>query len=511
MIDVREAMRRAARWNADRVAVVSGDRQLTFREAWARGLRLANGLNAMGLKAGDRIAVLEDNGVEAADFFLGAVAGNFVRVPLYRRNSPEAHAHMVRHTGCRAIVVSAEYERELENIQERAPELAHVFVRRGDYEQWLFAQSDADPDPPVHLDDFHVIRHSGGTTGQPKGMAFSHRAWMHTERDWILRLPAFEIGDACTHVGPISHGSGYLFVPTWIAGGYSILETRFEARRVLDLLDEHGGYAFAVPTMLSDILALKDDKQRRFEKLKAVVVSGAPIRENTAREANALFGAKLYQLYGQTEAVPAAVMTPREWFEAGGGEAIRSVGRIMPFAKVEVRDEENRPLKEGEIGEIAIQTDGQMVKIWNEPEMTAQRVVDGWVLTGDIGRIDENGFLYLVDRKDDMIISGGFNIWPAELEIAIASYPEVREVVVVAAPHAHWGETPVAIVVLNPDAALTEQQVIDVCVTRLGGYKKPTKVILQREPLPRTPVGKISRKQIREPFWSSADGRLGGA
>ncbi|MGE3865941.1 MAG: class I adenylate-forming enzyme family protein, partial [Hyphomonadaceae bacterium] len=194
-----------------------------------------------------------------------------------------------------------------------------------------------------------------------------------------------------------------------------------------------------------------------------------------------------------------------------GGEAIRSVGRIMPFAKVEVRDEENRPLKEGEIGEIAIQTDGQMVKIWNEPEMTAQRVVDGWVLTGDIGRIDENGFLYLVDRKDDMIISGGFNIWPAELEIAIASYPEVREVVVVAAPHAHWGETPVAIVVLNPDAALTEQQVIDVCVTRLGGYKKPTKVILQREPLPRTPVGKISRKQIREPFWSSADGRLGGA
>ncbi|MGZ3264330.1 MAG: class I adenylate-forming enzyme family protein, partial [Croceibacterium sp.] len=205
-------------------------------------------------------------------------------------------------------------------------------------------------------------------------------------------------------------------------------------------------------------------------------------------------------------------MTAREWFgDVPGSNPMRSVGRIMPFARVEIRDENNQPLLCGEQGEIAIQVDGQMDGIWGEPEMTAQRLVDGWVLSGDVGYIDANNYLYLVDRKDDMIISGGFNIWPAELEIAIASHPGVREVAVVAAPHERWGETPVAVVVVHEGHELTESEVIDLCVVKLGGYKKPSKVYLQREPLPRTPVGKIPRKQIRESFWQAADDRIGGA
>jgi acyl-CoA synthetase (AMP-forming)/AMP-acid ligase II len=160
---------------------------------------------------------------------------------------------------------------------------------------------------------------------------------------------------------------------------------------------------------------------------------------------------------------------------------------------------------------VALQVDGQMQGIWGEPEMTAERLVDGWILTGDIGRLDRNGYLYLVDRKDDLIISGGYNIWPAELEIAIASISGIREVVVVAAPHERWGETPIAIVVLNPGAALTETEIIQRCVDRLGGYKKPSKVIFQTEPLQRTPIGKIPRKQIRETFWVGAASRVGGS
>jgi acyl-CoA synthetase (AMP-forming)/AMP-acid ligase II len=190
---------------------------------------------------------------------------------------------------------------------------------------------------------------------------------------------------------------------------------------------------------------------------------------------------------------------------------MRSVGRVMPFARVEIRDEENRSLPTGETGEIAIQVDGQMEKIWNEPEMTAKRLVDGWVLSGDIGYIDANGYLYLVDRKDDMIISGGFNIWPAELEIVIASHPDVREVAVVAAPHPRWGETPVAIVVAHDGREIGEADIVELCVAKLGGYKKPGRVVVQHEPLPRTPVGKIPRKQLRERFWSEADQRIGGA
>jgi acyl-CoA synthetase (AMP-forming)/AMP-acid ligase II len=511
LLDVREALRRAAVWNADRVAIISGDRQFTFTQAWERGLRLANALLSLGLKPGDRVAVLEDNCIEASDFFLGTAAANLVRVPLYKRNSAEAHAHMIAGTGCRAIVVAKEYEAELAGISDTAPELEHIVVRGDDYEDWLSRHSSNDPNPPVTPEDFYVIRHSGGTTGRSKGMAFSHKAWMHTERDWTYRLPPMEVGDACLHVAPISHGSGYLFVPTWISGGYNILEPRFDPGRVLCLIAEHGGFFFAVPTMLNDIVSCGDGRHD-FGRLKAIVIAGAPIRPQTALAARAMFGDKLHQFYGQTEAVPATWMTPREWFgETPGSQALLAVGRVMPFVRLEIRDPENRPLPLGEVGEVALQTDGQVEKIWNEPELTAKRLVDGWVLTGDIGRLDRNGYLYLVDRKDDLIISGGFNIWPAELEIVITSLPGVREAVVVSAPHERWGETPVAIVVVNEAAPLSEDDVMQACGERLGGYKKPSKVILQHDPLPRTPVGKISRKNIREAFWEGKSSRIHGS
>jgi len=512
MITVRDALRRSARWNAGRPAVICGARTLTFAEAWDRGVRMANGLLEMGLKPGDRVAVLEDNCVEAADFFLGAAIANLVRVPLYKRNAPEAHAHMIGHTGCRAVVVSEDYAHEVRGLEHIAPDLERIVVRGADYESWLAAQRNADPDVPVSLDDYYVIRHSGGTTGRSKGMAFTHNAWMNTERDWTYRLPPIEVGDCCTHVAPISHGSGYLFVPVWISGGCNILEPKFEAIRLLELLEKHGGYAFAVPTMLSDIVALKEERPRNFDGLKAIAIAGAPIRPQTALAARAIFGDRLHQFFGQTEAVPATWMTPGEWFsETAGSQPLLSVGRVMPFCSLEIRDENNQAVPDGEEGEVALRVDGQMQCIWNEPEMTAMRLVDGWVLTGDIGRIDANGYLYLVDRKDDMIISGGFNIWPAELEIAIASLPEVREVAVVAAPHDRWGETPVAIVVPHEGQTLTEAQVIDVCVERLGGYKKPSRVVFRADLLPRTPVGKIPRKDLRQLFWTEGEPRIGGA
>ena len=511
MIDVREALRRAAGWHRDRVAVVSGDRQLTFGEAWERGLRLANALIGLGLRPGDRVAVLEDNSIEAADFFLATAAANLVRVPLYKRSALSAHAHMIGSTGCRALVVSAGLAAEVEGIRARVPCLEHVILRDAGYESWLKRFPVEDPDPPVALDDLYVIRHSGGTTGLPKGMAFSHRAWMNTERDWTYRLPPIELGDACVHVAPISHGSGYLFVPIWMSGGYNVLEPKFEAARVLDVLAGHGGYFFAVPTIVSDLVAVRDGKSRSFEDLKAIVVSGAPIRPQTALAARALFGDRLHQLYGQTEATPVVWMTPGEWFgSVEGSEPLLAVGRVMPFARVEIRDERNRPLGPGETGEVAIQNDGQIERIWNEPALTAQRLVDGWILTGDVGRLDANGYLYLVDRKDDMIISGGLNIWPAELEIAIAADPAVREVAVVSAPHPRWGETPVAIVVPHDGAVLSEDRVIALCVAQLGTYKKPSRVEIRMEPLPRTPVGKIQRKLLREPFWEGVAERVGG-
>lgn len=507
MINVRDAMRRAANWNRNRLAIVSGESNLTFGQAWERGVRLANGLTAMGVKPQDRVAVLEDNCVEASDFFLAAAIGNFVRVPLYKRNSPEAHAHMIGHTGCSAVVVSEEYAHEVEHARATLRDLKCI-VRDGSYESWLAKQSAVDPDVEIALDDKYVIRHSGGTTGLPKGMAFSHRQWMNMERDWILRLPPIETGDACVHVAPISHGSGYLFIPAWMSGAYNVLEPKFDAPKVLKLLSRHGGYFFTVPTMISDLISAHDGSPLSFDKMKAIVIGGSPIMPATTHAARKVFGHCLHQMYGETEATPAAWMTPNEWFaEVEGSEPLRAAGKVEPFVRLEIRDENNKPLPVGEVGVVTIQNDGQVTEIWNEPELTKQRLVDGWLITGDVGRLDENGYLYLVDRKDDMIISGGFNIWPAELEVAISTLPQVREVAVVRGPHERWGETPIAIVVLNDGATLREQDVIDVCKEKLGPLKRPTKVVFRNESLPRTPVGKVQRKALREAFWT--DGKAG--
>lgn len=512
MINVRDAMRQAAHWQRDRLAIVCADRQLTFGQAWERGLRFANALIALGLQPHDRVAVLEENGLEAADFLLAAAIGNFVRVPLYKKNAPEAHAHMLRNTGCRILVVDARHLHEVEGVKESVATLEHIVVRGDDYERWLASWPAHDPNPQIALDDYHVIRHSGGTTGIPKGMGFTHRAWMNMERDWTYRLPTLEVGDACIHVAPISHGSGFLFVPMWIAGGYNVLEPSFNAPRALDLLAEHGGYMFAVPTLISDLVAKGDGRERSFKKLKAIVIGGSPMLPLTAQRAHELFGDTLHQMYGQTEATPVVWMTSKEWFgEVEGSQPLMAAGKVMPFARIEIRDEDNRPLPEGEVGELALQCDGQISEIWNDPELTRKRIVDGWLLTGDIGRIDSKGYLYLSDRKDDLIITGGFNVWPAELELVIGELPEVREVIVVRAPHERFGETPAAVVVLHAGATLTEEQVVQVCERRLGKLKRPSIVQFRDEPLPRTPVGKIRRNEVRNGFWAGSGMTMRGS
>ena len=512
MINVRDAMRQAAQWHGNRIAVVCGDRELTFKKAWDRGLRFANALLKLGLEPQDRVAVLEENGLEAADFLVATAIGNYVRVPLYKKNAPEAHAHMIRNTGCRALVVDAKHLHEVAGVKEAVPTLEHIIVRDENYESWLADQDNRDPNPEIRLDDYYVIRHSGGTTGLPKGMGFTHRAWMNMERDWTYRLPTLEEGDACIHVAPISHGSGFLFLPVWIAGGYHILESKFDPTRTLDLLSRHGGYMFAVPTLISDVVAEADKLRRPYDKVKAIVIGGSPMLPQTAVKAHEIFGDTLHQMYGQTEATPVVWMTSKEWFRTiEGSEPLIAAGKVMPFARIEIRDDDNRPLPPGAVGELALQTDGQISEIWNSPELTKQRIVDGWIITGDIGRIDDNGYLYLSDRKDDLIITGGFNVWPAELELVIGDLPQVREVVVVRAPHERFGETPAAVIVLHAGSILQESDVIDACEKRLGKLKRPSVVVFRDQPLPRTPVGKIRRNEIRDEFWKGTGATMRGS
>ncbi|RYH33488.1 MAG: AMP-dependent synthetase, partial [Alcaligenaceae bacterium] len=341
----------------------------------------------------------------------------------------------------------------------------------------------------------------------------THRAWMSATRDWFYMLPPVNLGDTCLHVGPISHGSGYLFLPIWLAGGCNVLEAKFDSETFLATLESRKiAYFFAVPTMIADIVTRVGGKRQELPHLKTVLISGAPISEKTALAGYEVFGDTMYQLYGQTEAVPVVMMGPGEWFgKMEGSDPLRAAGRILPFAELEIRDDSNQPVAVGESGEIAIRCEGQMTGLWNDDELTSTRLRDGWVLTGDIGRLDSHGFLYVIDRVDDMIVSGGFNIWPAELEQVIAALPGVREVVVVGVPHAKWGEAPLAVVYPEPDAQLDEETIIEACRAGLGSYKKPSRVVFRSEALPRSPVDKIQRKVIREPFWSGQERRVSGS
>ena len=511
-MDVTSLMRRSASFYAAREAIVADEQRLSFAEAWGRGVRLANAFIALGLKPGERVAVLEDNSIGAVDFYLGTAIANLVRVPLYPRNSRAAHAHMLGHTGCRALVVAAHYAHEVEGMEGELDELEHILVRDDSYEDWLMAQSDRDPRLPVTGDDIYIIRHTAGTTGLPKGVAYTHQAWLAAGRDWFYLYPPVEPGDKCLHLGPISHAAGYLFGPVWLGGGCNVMLDHFDARQTLEVMEAEGiGFMFAAPTMLNALNLDATARSRDWSKLKCMLVAAAPIADDTALTAHEIFGDALYQAYGQTEVVPVSMMTARQWFaKVEGSNPLRACGIVLPYAELEIWDEDNKPLPLGEIGEIVAKAEGQMSGFWNNPEATAERIVDGWVKTGDVGILDANGYLYMVDRSDDMIISGGFNIWPAELENAISSHEDVVEVAVFGIPHEKWGETPMAVCVLKEGATVTAEEIVEICAAELGSYKKPGRVEFRSEPLPKSAVGKILRKDLREPFWAGRDRRIGG-
>lgn len=249
---------------------------------------------------------------------------------------------MVGHTGCRALVVSGNYAAEVADFPRQLPDLQHILVRDEGYEGWLAAQSPTDPRLPIQPEDNYIIRHTGGTTGRSKGVAYTHKAWLACNRDWFYNYPPVEPGDKCLHVGPISHGSGYLFVPIWVGGGCNVMVDRFDPSEVVDIMEREGiAYMFAVPTIVNALNHEPTVRRRDWSKLKCMLIAAAPIADITALTAREIFGERLYQGYGQTEVLLISFMGPRQWFaEVEGSTPLRSCGLVMPFADVEIWDED---------------------------------------------------------------------------------------------------------------------------------------------------------------------------
>ena len=517
-----DILRKAGTLYRTRIAVTYGDRRITYADLFERSCRLANALTDQGVRPGDRVATLADNLLTSCEEITGLALGGFVRSPMYTQNPVDVHLYMLELTGARALIVQDTYWDELAPRIHEVPTVRTILVH-GDgggqsmeYDRTIGEASTKDPYVSVSADDPHIIRFSAGTTGRPKGICHTGAGWLAMGNEYSLGLPPIQALDRQLVAGPMSHASGLLVWPMIANGASHVIMPEFDASHFLDLVEsQRCTRAILIPTMIRMLIDHPDVAQRDLSSLVAIYYGAAPIAERTLLDARALWGNIMYQLYGQSECLPISVLSPAYHRPEGTARErawIRSAGRPFPNVLVGIVDDDGNELPVGEMGEIVAFSPGAMKEIWNDSEATSRRfTADRWVRTRDIGYLDGDGFLYIADRKEDMIISGGFNIWPAEVENCLYGHPSVQEACVVGVPHEKWGETPKAVVVLREGSRATESELIDWCRKQVGSVKKPTSVEFSDQPLPKSPVGKMLRRLVRERYWKDQHRGVHGA
>ncbi|HEX2499139.1 MAG TPA: AMP-binding protein [Actinomycetes bacterium] len=517
-MDVGRLVARAARRYPSRIAVEGPDGTRTFAELGDRLARLARGLLSLGLQPGDRVLDLQTNQVSYLETDLGISTAGLCRVALNYRLHPNDWQAIAADCGARALIYDARFTDQTEALRS---ELGGRTLVIGDgpgipYEHLIGSQSggqlliDADPDALVSLN------YSSGTTGRPKGAMRTHRnrlaSLTHIVTDVLPTRP--DRRDCWVHAGPITHTSG-LFVLTYLAfGARQLILPAFDPHTLVEAIEHRGGTATAlVPTMVARLLGLPElpDRSERSEHpmsgLRFLGYAGAPMPPEQIRAAYARISPALVQYYGLVEAIPpVTVLDPEDHARGIGANGhpaephlLGSAGRPCLAVELQIVDDAGRPLPDGEIGEVVTRGDHVMPGYWGRADDPAagKTIRDGWLHTGDLGRLDADGHLYLVDRKGDMIISGGYNIYPREVEDAIAEIPGVHQVAVVGLDDPEWGQRVAAAYSLHAGAVVTPDQVLAHCRARLAGYKKP-KLVRELDALPLNSTGKIAKRQVRD-------------
>ena len=492
-------LRRLAEERGDREAFVYRDRRVTFGELDERSSRLANGLIAAGVGREHRVALLARNGTEFFDVIFGVSKAAATLVALnWRLAAPELGA-ILADAQPSAVFVD--------------PDFSHLLPTDGNWrtvaigdelEAWLAEQSPVDPRVPTDPDGVMLVLYSSGTTGLPKGIMLTNRNLSFIE---VMATQLFRMEPESVHliVAPLFHiGGAGTGLTTTTLGGRTIILREVRPDEVLDTIErERVTHAFFVPAVIQRLIESPEAQTRDLSSLKYIAYGAAPMTESLLTRAIETLGCGFIGCYGMTETAGTVVALPPEEHVAEGPEArlLRSVGKALPWHTVRVTDlvtgEEAGP---GEVGEIWVRSEMNMKGYFNQPDATAKTLVDGgWVRTGDGAYRDEAGYFFLTDRIKDMIISGGENVYPAEVENVLASHPDVGEVAVIGVPHEKWGETVKAIVVRRPGADPTPQELIAFSRERLAHYKCPTSVEFIDE-LPRNPSGKVLKKELREAF-----------
>ena len=500
---------------ANKPAFLGAHRSYTFREVNERINCLNHALVSLGVRKGDRVGILAYNCPQCFEVFGLAKAGR-IAVPLNFRSVGRELAYLIQNAGLRTLIVEREFVPMIDSIRSDIAEVRNFICLNGNvpgmlnYEELISRSSPAEPTEAVQPDDPCIFFYTSGTTGRPKGAVHTHKSILaetHVPfRDLspddvaLCVMPFFHVGGAAAHL-----------FPAFAAGATLVTHQKFDETQVLQAIArEKVTYIYLVPAMILRLLEHPSLNQYDLSSLRTVAYTGAPIPIEVLKKGLARLGRVFIQFLGQTETLNMTVLRKEEHTLEGSPQELKrleSTGKSPNAGELRIVDGQGHDVAIGQVGEIVARSDRMMQGYWQMPQATAETIVDGWLHTGDLARMDEGGYVYIVDRKKDMIISGGENIYSREVEEVLYMHPAVLEAAVIGVPDTKWGEAVKALVVLKPNASISEEDIVEFCKKNLASYKKPRSVEFW-ESLPKTGSGKIMKNEIREKYWQGYTRRV---